>query len=98
MEIFILIAPLATATLAGLAAAVISTAAATTATTIAATAVAAAPSTTAEAAFFARPGHVDLERPVGHHVTVKGLNGLLGFALVAHFHERKALGLARIAV
>jgi hypothetical protein len=88
----------ALATTACLAAGAAIVAATTAAVTITATATVAAATAAAKAAFFPWAGHVDLQWTIGHGIAVEGLDGLLGFTLVAHFHKREALGLPRVAV
>src|SRR5947209_2315387 len=75
-------------------AAIATPAAATTATTAAAVAA----TTTTAAALLTRTGLVDGEGPAAEHGAVDGVDGLLGFVVVAHFHEAEAARTAGVAV
>lgn len=67
--------------------------------TTAATAAAAAIATTAAAAaFFFRAGFVNVDRPAVDFTAVERVDCIQGFAVVAHFDESKAFGLAGISV
>lgn len=49
-------------------------------------------------AVFLRPGLIHIERSAIELVAIKSGNGLYAFAVVAHFHERKASCLSGVAV
>src|SRR5438034_11189486 len=82
---------------AAVAAAAPAIAAAPAAVTAAPAAVTAAPAA-ARRSFLARPGLVDQQRAIIVIEIVQGLDGLLGFLVVFHFHEPKAARAARFAI
>src|SRR5262249_59820505 len=50
------------------------------------------------AALFAWPGFVDRQRPTSVVGAIQGVNGLLGFRIVIHFHKPETTRPARFAV
>src|SRR5205823_1676207 len=75
------------------------TASVSTASTAATTTVAAATTAAAAtAALFAGTGFIDGEGPAIVLLSVEGLDGSLGFVVVRHFDEAKALGPAGVAI